>query len=65
MQRTSHILGMCISLLLNMHKKEFLQIILHRILLVPTHNMLVGTHMSRMCANGHPVGPVQEAPHGA
>jgi hypothetical protein len=33
-----------ISLLLNMQPKEYLQIILHRILLAPIRNMHVGTH---------------------
>jgi hypothetical protein len=60
-----HAHTLCVSLLLNMHKKECLQIILHVILLAPTRNMPVGTHTSRMCANGHPVGPVQQEPCGA
>jgi hypothetical protein len=48
-----------------MHKKECLQIILQWILSTPTHNMPVGTHTLRMCANGHFAGPAQEAPRGA
>jgi hypothetical protein len=64
-QCASRILGTHVSLLLKMHKKECLQIILHGILLVPTRNMPVGTHTSCMCANGHSMGPMQEAPCGA
>jgi hypothetical protein len=45
-----------VSLLLNMHKKECLQNILHEILIALTRNMPIGTHTSRMCANGHSVG---------
>jgi hypothetical protein len=43
-QLVSHISGMHISLLLNMHKKECLQNILQGMFLVPTSNMPVGTH---------------------
>jgi hypothetical protein len=65
MQRASHILGTCVSLLLNMHKKEHLQIILHGILLAPTHSMPVGTHRHTYVCQLARAGWVQEAPRGA
>jgi hypothetical protein len=40
----SRILGTRVSFLLNMHKKEYLQIILHGVPLVPTRSLPVGTH---------------------
>jgi hypothetical protein len=40
----SRILGTCVSFLLNMHKKEYLQIILYGMPLAPTHSMPIGTH---------------------
>jgi hypothetical protein len=54
-----------VSLLLNMQKKEYLQIILHGILLVPTRSVLVGTHTWRNVYKWTHVGSAQEAPHGA
>jgi hypothetical protein len=53
MKHTSRISGMCISLLLNMHKKEYLLIILYRMLLAPTCNMLLAHIRARMCGNRH------------
>jgi hypothetical protein len=44
----SHILGTHISLLLNMHKKECPQIILHEILLAPTRTCLL-EHIHHVC----------------
>jgi hypothetical protein len=40
----SHFSGMHVSFLHNMHKKEYLQIILHGMPLAPTRSMPVGTH---------------------
>jgi hypothetical protein len=44
MKHVSRISGTCVSFLLNMLKKEYLQIILHGMPLAPTHSMPVGTH---------------------
>jgi hypothetical protein len=52
-----------VSLLLNMQKN--LQITLHRIPLVPTSSMPVGTHMCTCVCQQACAGPTHEAPHGA
>jgi hypothetical protein len=46
-------------------KKEYLQIILHGILLVPTRIMTVGTHMHTYVYQWPRAGLAQEAPRGA
>jgi hypothetical protein len=58
MKHASRISRIRISLLLNMHKKEYLHIILHRILLVPTRNMPVGTHTHTYVCQPARAGPV-------
>jgi hypothetical protein len=47
------------------YEKEYLQIILHGILLAPTCSMLVGTHTYKYVCQWTLVGPVQEALCGA
>jgi hypothetical protein len=64
-QHTSHISGTRVSPLLNIHKKEYLQIILHGILLAPTHNMPIGTHTCKYVCQWACVGPAQESLYGA
>jgi hypothetical protein len=68
--RVSHLtkgrqaLWRCVSPLLNM-KKEYLQIILHGILPVPTRIMTIGTHTCTYVYQRPRVGLVLEAPRGA
>jgi hypothetical protein len=54
-----------VSLLLNMHKKECLHNILDEMLLAPARNGARCNKYIRICSNGHPAGPAQEAPHRA
>jgi hypothetical protein len=54
-----------VSLLLNMQKKEYLQIIFHGILLAPTCRMPVGMSTCMYVCQQTRVVPVQEAQHGA
>jgi hypothetical protein len=64
-QRVSRISGTCVSLLLNMHKKECLQNILQGILLAPTRKMPVGTHTHTYVCQWACAVLSQKAPCGA
>jgi hypothetical protein len=54
----------CVSLLLNMHKKNVYIIFLMRCSLRYHVTVLVATNTQRICPNGHNVGAAQEAPRG-
>jgi hypothetical protein len=64
-ERASCISGMCVSVLLNMHKKRISTDYSLGILLAPTCSMPIGTHIRTYVCQWACGGPMQEAPRGA
>jgi hypothetical protein len=64
-KHVSRISGTRVSFLLNMHKNEYLQIILQGMPLAPTCSMPAGTHTQTYVCQWVRVGPAQEASRGA
>jgi hypothetical protein len=64
MKHATHISGTRVSFLPNMHKKEYLHIILYEMPPVPTRSIPVGTHTRTYVSQLARVGPAQETPCG-